>query len=138
MHRRNVIRALLGLPIVGAIARRKADAAPREILLSHLHVAGTPYYHAERLAGRMRPGDRFTLRRQPDNPHDAHAIEVLGPKRRKIGYVPRRFNKMPARLMDAGKQLSAQMTSIEKRGGWLRIRFALRLVDGADGFRHRA
>ena len=129
MHRRNVIRALLGLPLVGAVARRKADAAPREILLAHLHVAGTPYYHAERLADRMRPGDRFTLRRQPDNPHDPYAVEVLGPKRRKIGYVPRRFNKMPARLMDAGKPLSAQMTSIEKRGDWLRIRFALHLVD---------
>ena len=132
MHRRNVIRALLGLPIVEAIARRKADAAPREILLAHMDVAGTPYYHAERLAGRMRPGDRFTLRRQPDNPHDAYAIEVLGPKRRKIGYVPRRFNKMPARLMDAGKPFSAQMTSIEKKGGWLRIRFALRLADGQE------
>ena len=130
MHRRNVIRALLGLPIVGTIARRKADAAPREILLAHLHVAGTPYYHAERLAGWMRPGDRFTLRRQPDNAHDPYAIEVLGPKRRKIGYVPRRFNKMPARLMDAGKPLSAQMISIERKGDWLRIRFALHLVDG--------
>ena len=130
MQRRNVIRALLGLPIVGALGARKAGAAPREILLAHLHVAGTPYYHAERLAGRMRPGDRFTLRRQPDNPHDAHAIEVLGPKRRKIGYVPRRFNKMPARLMDAGKPLSARMTSIEQKGGWLYIRFALHLVDG--------
>ena len=130
MHRRNVIRALLSLPIVGAIAARKAGAAPREILLAHMHVAGTPYYHAERLVGRMRPGDRFTLRRQPDNPHDTYAIEVLGPKRRRIGYVPRRFNRMPARLMDAGKPLSAQMTSVERQGGWLHIRFALHLVDG--------
>ena len=130
MHRRNVVRALLGLPFVGALAARKAGAAPREILLAHMHVAGTPYYHAERLAGRMRPGDRFTLRRQPDNPHDAYAIEVLGSKRRKIGYVPRRFNRMPARLMDAGKPLSAQMTSIKRQGGWLHIRFALRLEDG--------
>ena len=130
MQRRNVIRALLGLPIVGALGARRTDAASREILLAHLHVAGTPYCHAARLAGRMRPGDRFTLRRQPDNPHDAHAIEVLGPKRRRIGYVPRRFNKMPARLMDAGKPLSARMTSIEQKGGWLYIRFALHLVDG--------
>ena len=130
MHRRNVIRALLSLPIVGVLAARKAGAAPREILLAHMHVAGTPYYHAERLAARMRPGDRFTLRRQPDNPHDAYAIEVLGPKRRRIGYVPRRFNRMPARLMDAGKPLSAQMTSIERQGDWLHIRFALHLVDG--------
>ena len=130
MHRRNVVRALLGLPFVGALAARKAGAAPREILLAHMHVAGTPYYHAERLAGRMRPGDRFTLRRQPDNPHDAYAIEVLGSKRRKIGYVPRRFNRMPARLMDAGKPLSGQMTSIERKGDWLHIRFALHLEDG--------
>ena len=130
MHRRNVIRAIFGLPIFGALAARRAAAAPREILLTHVHVAGTYYYHAERLSGGLRPGERFTLRRQPDNAHDAHAIEVLGPRRRKLGYVPRRFNKMPARLMDAGKRLSARMTSIERKGGWLHIRIALHLVDG--------
>lgn len=130
MHRRDVIRAIWGLPILGALAARKADAAPREILLAHMHVAGTHYYHAAKLAGWLRPGERFTLRREPGNAHDARAIEVLGPKGRKLGYVPRRFNKMPARLMDAGKHLSAQMTSIERAGDWLRIRFALRLVEG--------
>lgn len=131
MHRRDVIRAIWGPPILGALAARKADAAPpREILLAHMHVAGTPYHHAAKLAAWLRPGERFTLRREPDNAHDARAIEVLGPKGRKLGYVPRRFNKMPARLMDAGKHLSAQMTSIEREGDWLHIRFALRLVEG--------
>ena len=53
------------------------------------------------------PGQRLALRRQPENRYDALAIEVLGPEGHKLGYVPRRRNEMPARLMDAGKRLSA-------------------------------
>ena len=130
MRRRDVIQALCSLLGVGALAtRRVRAAAPREILLARMHVAGTAYYDAEVAAGRLRPGQRLTLRRQPENRYDTLAIEVLGPEGHKLGYVPRRRNEMPARLMDAGKHLSAQAESITQRGSWLNIQISLCLDD---------
>ena len=116
MRRRDVIRALGCLFGVGALAtRRVRAAAPREILLARMHVAGTAYYDAEAVADRLRPGQRLALRRQPGNRYDALASEVLGPEGDKLGYVPRQRNEMPARLIDAGKHLSARAESIAHR-----------------------
>ena len=130
MHRRDVIRALGSLFGVGALAtRRVRAAAPREILLARMHVAGTAYYDAEAVVDRLRPGQRLALRRQPRNRHDALAIEVFGPPGHKLGYVPRRRNEMPARLIDAGKRLSARTESIERRRNWLNIQMSLYLDD---------
>ena len=130
MHRRDVIRALGSLFGVGALATRPVRAAaPREVLLARMHVAGTAYYDAERVADRLRPGQRLALRRQPGNRHDALAIEVVGPRGHKLGYVPRRRNEMPAQLIDAGKCLSARAESIERRGNWLNIQMSLYLDD---------
>ena len=130
MRRRDVIRAFCGLLGVGTLAARRAHtAAPREILLAGTHVAGTAYHHAHAAAGRLRPGQRLLLRRQPGNRHDALAIEVFGPEGHKLGYVPRRHNEMPARLMDAGKRLSARTQAVEWRGNWLRIGMSLHLKD---------
>jgi len=130
MRRRDVINALCSLLGLGAIVTRRAGAAtPREILLAGMHVAGTAYYDAETAADRLRPGQRLVLRRQPDNRYDALAIEVLGPEGHKLGYVPRRRNEMPARLMDAGKRVSVRTESIAMRGSWLNIRVSLYLED---------
>ena len=130
MQRRDVIRALGCLFGVGVLAtRRVRAAATREILLARMHVAGTAYYDAEAVADRLRPGQRLALRRQPGNRYDALAIEVLGPEGHKLGYVPRQRNEMPARLIDAGKRLSARAESIAHRGSWLNIQMSLYLDD---------
>ena len=126
MHRRDVIEALCGLFGVSALTtHRVRAAAPPEI--ARMHVAGTAYYDAEAAADRLRSGQRLALRRQPENQYDALAIEVLGPEGHKLGYVPRRRNEILARLMDAGKRLSARAESIEQRGSWLNIQVSLYL-----------
>ena len=128
MRRRDVIQALCGLFGVGALATPRARAAAlREILLARMHVAGTAYYDAEVVADRLSSGQRLALRRQPENRYDALAIEVLGPEGHKLGYVPRGRNEMPARLMDAGRRLSAGVESIEQRGSWQNIQVSLYL-----------
>ena len=130
MQRRDVIQALFSLLGVGALATRRVRAAvPREILLARMHVAGTAYYDAETAVDHLRHGQRLALRRQPENRYDALAIEVFGPEGHKLGYVPRQCNEMPARLMDAGKRLSARTESIEQRGSWLDIQVSLHLDD---------
>ena len=140
MRRRDVIQALCGLLGVGTLAtRRVRAAAPRQILLARLHVAGTAYYDAKAAADRLRPGQRLALRRQPENRYDALAIEVLGPEGGRSGLrraraaswatCPAGANEMPARLMDAGKRLSARTESIAQRGSWLNIQVSLYLDD---------
>ena len=130
MRRRDVIRVLGCLFGVGTLAtRRVRAAAPREILLARMHVAGTAYYDAEAVADCLRPGQRLALRRQPGNHYDALAIEVLGPEGHKLGYVPRQRNEMPARLIDAGRRLSARAESVVQQGNWLNIQMSLYLDD---------
>lgn len=130
MRRRDVIQALCSLLGIGALATRRVHAtAPRRILLAGMHVAGTAYHDAEAAADRLRPGQILRLRREPENRYDTLAIEVFGPEGHKLGYVPRRRNEMPARLMDAGKRLSARAESIAQRGSWLSIQVSLYLDD---------
>lgn len=101
----------------------------QDIMLARLHVAGTCYYEAQEAAGSLSPGQRFALRREPGNAHDGFAIEVLAAEGRKLGYLPRRCNEIPARLMDAGKRLFVRMESISRRGEWLNIRVSLYMED---------
>ena len=96
MRRRDMFQALCSLLGFGALATRRAHAAaPREILLAGMHVAGTAYYDAGAAAGRLRPGQRLTLRRQPGNRYDALAIEVFGPEGHKLVTFPAGATRWP-------------------------------------------
>ena len=101
----------------------------QDIMLAQMHVAGTNFYEAEEVAEKLSPGQRFGLRREPENVHDEFAIEVLTTEGHKLGYIPRQYNEIPARLMDAGKRLFVQMESLRKRGEWLEIRLSLYMED---------
>lgn len=100
-----------------------------DIMLASMDIAGTAYYEADHVAEQLQTGQRFDLRREPDNVHDRLAIEVLDPEGRKLGYLPRRCNEIPARLMDAGKRLFVQLESIAKHGTWLKIEVTLYMAD---------
>ena len=141
MRRRDVIQALCGLLGVGTLATgRVRAAAPRQILLARLHVAGTAYYDAKAAADRLRPGQRLALRRQPENRYDALAIEVLGPEGHKLGYVPRR-RKRDARPADGRRQAPVRADGIDRAARQLAEHPGLavpgrclnRPVDGAPG-----
>ena len=57
------------------------------------------------------------------------AILVLNGSGEKIGYVPEKDNLIFARLMDAGKMLTARIGRIEKKGTFTRISIGIYLVD---------
>ena len=101
----------------------------RDIFLCHLHVAGTPYYDARTAMEQLESGQRLTLRREPDNPHDEMAIEILTAEPLKLGYIPRRLNEIPARLMDAGKRLFLEVEAIEEYNDYLDIAVKLYMAD---------
>lgn len=83
----------------------------RELLLKKSYVAGTRYYDADRACPDLMLGERLVLRRQPTNPHDDLAIEVLTEAGAKLGYVPRQDNEPFARLLDAGRDVVARVAS---------------------------
>lgn len=81
----------------------------QEIELLNTEVAGTRYHQAAEHLDALGPGVELLLRRQPQNPHDALAVEVLSSDWIKLGYLPRQKNEPIARLMDAGKMLFARI-----------------------------
>ena len=107
---RRSLLALIGL----AAAPTKMMAAPSADLPSEVEllicpVAGLAYYDYVRVAASVAAGDGLVLRREPANPHDSRAIEVLTEHGTKLGYVPRVDNAALASLLDAGYALRAEI-----------------------------
>jgi len=51
----------------------------------------------------VRPGERVSLRREPENPHDADAIRVENSSAECVGYLSRAAAALLAPLIDAGR-----------------------------------
>ncbi|MGE4528808.1 MAG: HIRAN domain-containing protein, partial [Rhodospirillaceae bacterium] len=83
-----------------------AQTAARPLLLE-TYVAGGMYYDAAEILRRLAWGTPLRLRREPANPHDPLAIEVLTESGLKLGYLPRAVNREPAEAMDRGGALRA-------------------------------
>lgn len=93
----------------------KLPPAPfvQEIYLTHFSVAGTWYVSDwQQLVSKMIAGMQLSLLREPDNSYDTFAIQVVDVQKRKLGYMPRRMNHIPARLLDAGKLLYVKITHL--------------------------
>lgn len=87
----------------------------KRIMLIRTAVAGAN--HVERIQSYLRSvheDDRLTLRREPENMYDSNAILVFSKTMRKLGYVPRRDNKVIASLMDAGKSVYALVDEVRR------------------------
>ena len=100
-----------------------------EILLFGSYIAGTSYIDDQSIFDELKDGDKLFLKREPDNRFDENAILVLDEKSRKLGYIPEKDNLVFARLMDAGKYLTARMTDIDKDAPFVRINIDIYLVD---------
>ncbi len=72
-------------------------------------VAGAAAHHGAALASdAAAPGRPLALRRDPENPHDPHAIAVhLEGTGEQLGWVPRTLAPEPAADLDAGRPWSA-------------------------------
>ena len=60
---------------------------------------------------------------------DARAVSVETSSGTCLGYVPRRYGAVMARLMDAGKQLNAKVTGKELEGHWLDITISIEMKE---------
>lgn len=99
-----------------------------EIHLFDSFVAGTTHLKDQSVLGEISVGSKLTLKRE-DNKFDDNAILLFAENGKKVGYVPEKDNIIFARLMDAGKLLSATITAIETKGSFTQIRIGIYLVD---------
>ena len=100
----------------------------REIHLFDSFVAGTTHLKDSSVLDEIKIGDNLSLRRE-DNKFDDNAILIFTENGKKLGYVPEKDNVVFARLMDAGKLLTARITKISKKGSFTQISIGIFLVD---------
>lgn len=97
----------------GGVPALPALPFAQEIYLTHFEVAGLMYVpQVEALLESLQKGQRLLLCREPENQYDEYAILVQDADRHKLGYMPRRMNHIPARLMDAGKLLYVKVSTV--------------------------
>ncbi len=104
------------------ISHPHAMAQNVRVLIQSAAVAGFRYHHAPALFRQLQPGDALDLKREPDNPHDRHAVQVLW-RGQLLGYVPRSNNQALAWAMDQGStpgspmplQFSARISALHDR-----------------------
>lgn len=127
--RLRLIRFLLGLGLMfGLMFGLKlgvviGDALAGEIrvLVQSSPLAGFRYYAGEDLWQQLREGDRLTLRREADNPHDANAVSIEW-QGQKLGYLPRAENRAVAAAMDAGEPVNARIARLRQhKNPWQRV-----------------
>lgn len=99
----------------------------QEIHLFDSFVAGTTHLKDKSVLGKIEVGNHLTLQRE-ENRYDDNAI-VISFNNKKLGYVPEKDNIVFARLMDAGKLLSATISNIEHKGSFTKIQIGIYLVD---------
>lgn len=101
----------------------------KEVFLISTFVAGTTNVKDRSVFEEIKEGDKLILKRQPDNRFDELSILVLAQSGKKLGYVPERDNPVLARLMDAGKKLTASVETISVKSNYHTISIGIWLVD---------
>jgi hypothetical protein len=114
LNRRRLLQ-WLGIGSIAATTQGEAAVAPvaREpVRVLFTRVNSERYYDAATAFPFLAPDQVVTLRREPANPYDRRAIEVLDGDGRKLGYVARIDNSAVARMMDAGERFEAKVARL--------------------------
>lgn len=119
MFRRNFLESL-GVAIASLSQRfqrfRPGTALPgvTQTFLCEVAIAGLPYHDASELEAinYFELGDELILQREPENGHDSAAIAIQTPEGHMLGYVPKDDNAIPARLLDQGIALIAEVSAL--------------------------
>ena len=111
-----LLRLWLGLAI-----SLTALAADVRILVQSSPLAGFQYHAGKALWQDMREGDRLTMVREADNPHDANAVRIEW-RGQKLGYLPRAENRAVATAIDNGDAVDARIAKLRQhRNPWQRV-----------------
>lgn len=95
----------------------------RSILVQESPLAGFDHHQGNDIWRSLKEGKALRLVRERDNPHDHYATAIYF-RNTKLGYVPRKENKMPARFIDEGRSLKASIVRLtDDENPWERVRF---------------
>lgn len=98
-----------------------AAAQSIRILVQSSPLAGFQYHAGAAVWEALKVGDALTLRREPDNPHDPHAVRVDW-HGQQLGYLPRAENGAVAAEMDQGGRVEARIGRLRAhRNPWQRV-----------------
>lgn len=121
MIRRDFLKRLAQAIGLAALPLKAAAKPGKRHLIQQCHLAGFQYHEGETLWSYLTVGDRLELRREPDNPHDSHAIRVDW-NGRKLGYLPRTQNQTTALMLDNQVALEARIGGLERhKNPWRRV-----------------
>lgn len=102
----------------------------REVFLLSCHVAGTNFRpEIAEIEPTFKIGAKFRLHREPQNKFDELAIAIYDANKNHLGFVPQAKNEVLARLLDAGKQLSAELVAKQWNNSWLKLEIEIFLHD---------
>lgn len=100
------------------------------VFLAKCHLAGTAEIDDMLVKTRsVKAGTQLLLKRMPTNAQDARAVAAMTADGDIVGYVPRRHSAVMARLMDAGKALSAKVTDKTLAGHWLDLSVSIEMKE---------
>jgi hypothetical protein len=102
-------------PLWGEGARRPDEVRPvlNNSLPAHpFPIAGFSHYDGDHELPSLREGSLLTLRPEPGNPHDMHAVEILHGQA-KLGYVPRFCNRPVSQLLPEGVALTCEIERVD-------------------------
>lgn len=122
------MRRLIWLLACGCAAAAQAGTEAG-ILIQTSPLAGFQYHAGRALFPLLAVGDRLSLHREPDNPHDARAVRVEW-RGAMLGYAPRVDNVDLARLMDNGVAVEGRIVQLQRaRDPWKRVLFEVVTVE---------
>jgi len=120
MERRSFLKILAGafmLPLLPTKLRRERK---KLVELGDYYIAGYRFYGGDNAS--IRVGDELSLKREPSNVHDERAIEVYK-GRCKIGYIPRKYNPVIAKMMDQDVKVIAKVEHVDAAAPpWERVK----------------
>jgi len=131
IDRRQFVK-LAGASLLAPFTSRFSTRRPttRSPVLSRFYVAGFRYYRGLELVDRLRAGDAVELRAEPDNPYDRRAIEIYWGQH-KLGYVPRKENRVLSRLLAQGVPLRGHITHLQPQAQpWEMVRVRVAMPGG--------
>ncbi len=79
-------------------------------------VAGVTFEGRQESVRTLAPGEPLVVRREPDNPHDPHAVKVVTGRGVQIGYLSARVASRLAPSMDTGTRYTATVSQITGGG----------------------
>jgi len=113
MNRSDFIK-VLGLSTGGLLIPANNFVETRSVNIYDNYVRGLMHYSYPNIRSTIHAGDQLTLRREKENPYDSFAISIYH-QENKLGYIAAYENIVLANMLDAGVELSACVSYINKK-----------------------